>query len=87
MYRRESQEPRPAMKIRVSDPSAVDDLVTALSESECVVSRTDADSIEVGAPWQIFDSVQPKRQAELELTFFLRAWEARHPGIATTLFV
>ncbi len=73
------------MEIRVSDPTVVDDLVAALSEGECVVSRTAADSIEVGAAWQIFDPVQQTRQAEVELSFFLRVWEARHPGVAAIL--
>jgi hypothetical protein len=78
-------ERAPTMRIRVSDPTAVDDLVAALSDGECVVSRTAADSIEVGAAWQVLDAVQQTRQAEVEFTFFLRVWEGRHPGVAAIL--
>jgi hypothetical protein len=75
-------EPRPIiaakgnMKIRVSNPRAVEDLRAALQAADCATARVGDDTLDVELGWADGDA----RQARLELTFFVRAWASQHPG-------
>jgi hypothetical protein len=73
------------MRVRVEDPRALKSLTAALLESGCIVTRTERNALEVGAPWQLLDVEAAFGQAELELRFFLRSWEGLHPGIGAKL--
>jgi hypothetical protein len=65
------------VKIHVSDPTLVDDLVDALQEKSCEAVRTDARTVEVRDGW----ATDPDG-GQYELDGFLRVWEALHPGVA-----
>ena len=72
-----------AMRIRVNDPHAADDLRSALEAAECVAARTADDTLEVELPPG--DPFGDARQALLELAFFVKAWEANRPGVAAVV--
>ena len=63
------------MRIRLSDPTLVDDLITFLREKECVAEQKSEDTLEVELP-----EVPRRDAALLELDLYLRVWEATHPG-------
>jgi hypothetical protein len=67
------------MKIRLSDPSLVDDLLTYLRARQCVVERVSADTLLVELP-----EVSRGDAARLELDIYLRVFEAMHPGLRVT---
>ena len=72
------------MRVYVSDPRALYSLSTALLDAGCLVARTSPHGLEVHAPWKV-DDADATDQTELELRFFLRAWEDVHPGVAAEL--
>ncbi len=72
------------MKIRVSNPVAADDLRQALEAADCVAARESEDTLDVDLPW-VDGNVEDARQARLELAFFVRAWQAQHPGLTAVL--
>lgn len=67
------------MKIRLSDPSLVDDLLTYLRAKQCVVESESADTLDVELP-----EVVRGDAAALELDLYLRVFEATHPGVRVT---
>lgn len=63
------------MRIRLSDPSLVDDLLEFLRSKQCVAEPTGFDTFDVEPP------PLPLREAGLlELDLYLRVWDAMHPG-------
>ena len=70
------------MRLVVSDPAAIPDLLAALRRGNCVADGA-ADGIEVAFPWVA--TLADARQAIVELTFFARAWELAHPGLSVAL--
>ena len=72
------------MRLTVSDPSAIPDLLTALRRGDCVADLSPG-GVEVAFPWVA--SLADARQALVELTFFARAWELSHPGLSVALDV
>jgi hypothetical protein len=71
------------MKIRVSHPGRADDLRAALEAADCRAARTAEDTVQVEIPWA--ETAGDVHQAWLELTFFVRAWQAQHPGLQVAL--
>lgn len=67
------------MKIRVNDPRAAKELLAALAAVDCVAERTSYDTVQVEMPW--IEDPADERQAEMELSFFVRAWGAGRPGL------
>lgn len=70
------------MRLVVSDPAAIPDLLAALRRGNCVAAGS-ADGVEVAFPWVA--TLADARQAIVELTFFARAWELAHPGLSVVL--
>ena len=64
------------MRIRLSDPSLVDDLLAFLREKKCVAEQTSADTLDISLP-----EAGRADAARLELDLYLRVWEATHPGV------
>jgi hypothetical protein len=64
------------MKIRLSDPSLIGDLLEFLRARECVVEPASEDTLDVELPVAMRDDA-----AALELDLYLRVWEATHPGV------
>ena len=63
------------MKIRLSDPELVDDLLAFLRAKHCVAEQRSGDTLEVSLP-----EATREDAAALELDLYLRAWEAAHHG-------
>jgi hypothetical protein len=64
------------MKVHVSDPAFVYDLLASLQRANYAAAQTDADTVEVTIP-----TAATPEQAQLHLGFYLANWRARHPGI------
>jgi hypothetical protein len=68
------------MKVFVSDPAFVTDLLYSLKRANYLAAQTGADMVEVTIP----TSATPE-QARLHLGFYLANWRARHPGIVAEM--
>jgi hypothetical protein len=69
------------VRIRVSDPAAVEDLVEFLRRRpDCVAARVSHDEVEAN----LLDS-QRLEFSRLELDLRLQLWRADHPGVDVTL--
>ena len=68
-------------RIRLDDVAAADELAQALTAADCV-AVADSGSVAVVAVGT--DSDDPQG-AWLDLSFFLKAWAADHPGIVVQL--
>jgi hypothetical protein len=68
------------MKVRISDSSCLFELVDDLLRGGCVPAPVDDDTLMVVHP-EAHDAAEARR----ELTFFLRAWQSRHPDVEVTL--
>jgi hypothetical protein len=64
------------MKIRLSDPALVDDLLTFLSARQCIAEQTSEETLDVALP-----EAARSDAAALELDLYLRVWEVTHPGV------
>jgi hypothetical protein len=71
------------MKIRLSHPGRADDLRAALEAADCRAARTSDDTVQVEIPWA--ETAGDVHQARIELAFFVKAWEAQHPGLRVAL--
>jgi hypothetical protein len=63
------------MKIRLSDPALVDDLLAFLRARRCVAEQASDNTLYVTLPEAVRSDA-----AALELDLYLRVWEATHPG-------
>ncbi len=63
------------MKIEVSDPTLVDDLIDSLRAFQCIVARTGEKTADVRFGWPLREDA-----ARLELDVYLRVWGAKHQG-------
>jgi hypothetical protein len=69
-----------AMKVRVSDSSCLVELVYDLLRGGCVPRAVDEETLEVLHP-----EAHSADEARTELTFFLRAWQSKHPDVDVQL--
>lgn len=67
------------MKVHISDSLCLPQLVDDLLRGGCVPCAVDERTLEV-----IHPSAEDATEARTELTFFLRAWQSRHPGVELT---
>ena len=67
------------MKIEVSKPILVEELIESLRSSRCIVVRTGERTLEVRDGWPTRDDA-----SHYELDGYLRVWEAVHPGTQAT---
>ncbi|MGH3004643.1 MAG: hypothetical protein ACRDOS_01825 [Gaiellaceae bacterium] len=70
------------MRIRISDPELLDDLVESLRRANCPVEVTGPETLEVDSP----SSLLTTEQARQEIGFYLAVWQVRNPG-AHVIFV
>jgi hypothetical protein len=68
------------MKVHVSDPAFVYDLLASLKRANYAVAQIGSDTVEVLVP-----SAATPEQAQLHLGFYLANWRARHPGVVADL--
>jgi hypothetical protein len=69
-----------AMKVRVSDSSCLIELVYDLLRGGCVPRKVDEETLEVVHP-----DAGTADEARIELTYFLRAWQSKHPDVDVQL--
>lgn len=62
------------MRLRLTDPALVDDLLDFLGRTECCVRRA-GDEIEISVP-RARDQEEGRREVDL----YLAAWRAMNPG-------
>ena len=68
------------MRVYVNDPARLEELQAALREASCISVPIDDGTLDVTHP-----SALDEREALIELSFFLRAWQAGRPGALVTL--
>jgi hypothetical protein len=68
------------MKVHLSDSSFLGVLIEDLLRGGCVPSMAEDGALEVVQP-----DARDAREARLELTFYLRVWQARHPEVEVNL--
>ncbi len=68
------------MLVHVSDPRKLHDLRSAFGEVECISMAVGDDTLVVVHPCAVDDD-----EARIELSFFLKAWKARRPGVEVTV--
>ena len=71
------------MKLLISHPELMPDLISALNEADCVAMRIARDTLEVLVPWRL--DAGNRAHAATELLFFVRAWASNHPAFRATL--
>jgi hypothetical protein len=67
------------VKVEVSDPNLVEDLLESLRSAQCDVVRTGTATLEVRYGWPLTDDA-----SRYGLDGYLRAWEAMHPNSYAT---
>ena len=69
------------MRVVLSDPSLVDDLVVELHAFDLEVEREGEDAVRVTMPPPADDEPagNPPNQDEVELAFLVRVWQRHHP--------
>jgi hypothetical protein len=69
------------MRIRISDPELVGDLVASLTRAHCPVERVGEDGIEIGSPSRLLTPDQARR----EIGLYLVLWRVKHPSVLVTV--
>jgi hypothetical protein len=69
------------MKILLSDPELVDDLVAFLRRCECSVDRIGSRLLDAVPPHEALDFAYLR----MELDAYLRVWREMHPGVTADL--
>lgn len=69
-----------ALKLEVSDEELLGEVMGALALNGCLADRIAPTVCRVVCPrtWE-------PGEAQLEVGFFVRAWQARHPGVTAVL--
>jgi hypothetical protein len=68
------------MTIEITDSDLLTDLVDAFARGGCIADRTTGTACSVVHPLASDDD-----EALLEVAFFLRAWQLRHPDVGAKL--
>lgn len=68
------------MRVQISDPALLGDLLDFLRRAECVAEPTSADTLDVFIP-----RAPSAAQAGREVDLYLASWRARHPGVAANV--
>ena len=74
------------MRVRISDPSLAEELLGFLRRADCIAdvgnveAHAEGIAVEVEVP-QAYDD----HQARMEVSLYLRVWEAMHPGSGVEL--
>jgi hypothetical protein len=68
------------MTVEITDGSLLTELVSALTRSGCRANPTTRNACRVVHPL-----ASSEDEAVLEVAFFVRAWQLRHPSVGATL--
>jgi hypothetical protein len=66
--------------ISISDPRLLHDLIDSFLKNDCVAHAVGMRLCQV-----IHVHADDPEQARVEVTFFLRSWQLRHPGVTAEL--
>jgi hypothetical protein len=69
------------VRVRVSEPGLLADLMGSLERAGCHVERFGEDGVEIGSPSPILTL----DQARQEIGLYLVLWRARHPDVHVTV--
>jgi hypothetical protein len=69
-----------AFKLEVSDEELLGEVMGALALNGCLADRIAPTACRV-----VFPRTWNPREAELEVGFFVRAWQGHHPGVTAVL--
>jgi hypothetical protein len=64
----------------ISHPDGLDELTDALEAAECLPVRVAEDSLSV-----LHLSAIDEREAGIELSFFIKAWQVAHPDVVVEI--
>ena len=73
---------RMPIRVRVSEPSLLEELMTAFLRHGCVTDRADVDSCFV-----VHVHAHDPAEARREIEFFVRAWRLAHPQVSVVVSV
>jgi hypothetical protein len=76
----ENQEITAAMRVQLSEPKLLRDLIAYLRGCGCVAEQASASEVEVFAP-----TTASERAARMEIGAYLAAWRVRHEGVITEI--
>jgi hypothetical protein len=68
------------MVVEITRGSLLPDLIDAFTRCGCLANR-----IAPGACRVVHPHARDRDEARLEIAFFLRAWQLRHPGVEATI--
>ena len=68
------------MTVEITDGQLLADLIDALSRGGCRAQRATQRACKVVHPL-----ASNEQEARLELAFFIRAWQLRHPGVGASI--
>jgi hypothetical protein len=69
-----------AFKLELSDEKLLGELMNALAGHGCLADRVAPNVCRI-----VYPRAWTPREAQLELRFFVRAWQANHPGVVAVL--
>lgn len=69
-----------SFRIRIGDPALARDLLASLDEGNCSVVLLPDGTFEV-----VHRQAGSRREAQLELDFFVRAWQTKYPHVPAEL--
>jgi hypothetical protein len=68
------------LRLELSDEQLLGELINALARQGCLVDRIAPNACRIVCP-----RAWTAREAQLEIRFFLRAWQTNHPGVDAML--
>ena len=69
-----------ALRLELSDEKLLVDLMGALARHGCLANQVAPNVCRI-----VYPRAWTPREAQLELRFFLRAWQTNHPGVKAVL--
>jgi len=69
-----------ALKLELSDEKLLGELMNTLARHGCLADRITPNVCRI-----VYPRTWTAREAQLELRFFLRAWQTNHPGVVAVL--
>jgi hypothetical protein len=69
-----------ALKLELSDEKLLGELMNTLARHGCLADRIAPNMCRI-----VYPRAWTAREAQLELRFFVRAWQTNHPGVVAIL--
>lgn len=74
------------MRVRISDPGLAEELLGFLRRADCIVDVGDVQAHAEGIAVRVeVPRAYDDQQARMEVSLYLRVWEAMHPGSGVEL--